>query len=439
MEVRRHDFLRKRYFIIGSLLTLVAGAIGGSKINEKIMTRNITDLPETFAMLTDIHQRRTHLKNKQFVVENVSFDNNFVETINCENTIFLKCQFQPDSWLRIKELNNVEFVNCFIEDAEISGGSWNNVKFSGSSARGEFVILAGEGNNVSFVNCDFSGEEPSDQTTHQNHFGKVGGLSSVSFDKCVLRYLEISSRDALVINDSELRKIDAAALGHGGTIKIKKINVKKYIDFGDGVFSHCYIEDSEFDLIGLDRVKCNQVRLERCTGQFVGEFMNLKEMLVLECNFFSGGEKRNPFENQYAAFCTNGSTIDKLVLDNLKFSGANGTMYIGGSKNILFNKLNPESGKPFFRSKFNEISIKSTPLRNSFFGHIETGKLSIKNSEIENSHFGNSHIGLLELSDVKLLGSIDFRGAQVEGVIKEKTVHKRGLTILQDPGKNVNI
>ena len=432
--------MRKRYFLIGSLLTLVAGAIGGNKINEKIMTRDISEVPETLAMLTDIGQRRILLKNKKLIVANVSFGQDFREYINCENTLFLSCYFKAESWLRITELNNVEFVNCLVENGEISGGRWNNVKFSNLTARGEFVILAGEENSkVSFTDCEFAGAEPSESTTHENHFGEIGGAGSVLFDNCKLRYLKISCSGELAIMNSDLRKIDAARLQGGGSVRMKNIRIREYVEFDDGVFSSFEVEDSEFDLMNLHSVRSSRLQLTGCAGQFVGEFMNLGEMLVIKSTFISHGEKRNPFENRYAALCTNASEINKLVLDRVKFSGVNGTIFLGGSSNILYDKQDPESGSAFFSSKFDKILIKDTPLKNAFFGHLEAKKLSVGVSTIENANFGNSNIRLLELSDVQLLGSIDFRGAQIEGVIKEKTVHQRSLCILQDPGKNIDI
>jgi hypothetical protein len=237
MEAENHTFTRKRYFLFGSLLTLIAASIGGNKIREKIMARDIRELPETMTMLTDLSQRRILLKNKKLIVENVSFDQNFREYINCENTVFLNCFFEAESWIRITELYNVEFVNCFAEQAEISGGRWNNVKFLKSRARGEFVIFAGEGNNVSFTNCDFAGTEPYENTTHENHFGKVGGAGSVSFDNCNLKYINIDCGGDLAITNSDLRKIDAARLRDGGSVRIKNTRVKEYIEFDDGVFS----------------------------------------------------------------------------------------------------------------------------------------------------------------------------------------------------------
>jgi uncharacterized protein YjbI with pentapeptide repeats len=440
MEAENRTFMRKRYFLIGSFLTLVAAAIGGNKIDEKIMTRDISELPEIMAMLTDIDQRRILLKDKKLIVENVNFDQNFREYINCENTVFLNCFFGAETLLRIIQLSNVEFVNCFIEHAEISGGLWNNVKFSKSTAKGEFVILAGEGNNnVTFANCDFAGAEPSDSTTHENHFGKVGGAGSVSFDSCKLKYVNISCGGELAITNSELRKIGAARLQEGGSIRMKNIKVNEYIEFDDGVFSSFEVEDSEFELMNLHSVKSSRLQLMGCIGQFVGEFMSLEEMLVVNSTFISHGEKRNPFENRYAALCTNASVINKLVLDNVKFSGVNGTMFLGGSSNILYNKQDPESGNAFFSSKFVEILIKDTPLKNAFFGNLEAGKLSIKVSTIENASFGNSNIRLLELSDVRLLGSIDFRGTKIDCVVRERSTHERGLAILQDPGKDIQI
>ena len=438
MIIRVNLSKRRKIILAGGFCSLVGISLIKELFTKNIKARNISEMPEEYAMLTNLAVRRTSLKKESLVIRNANFDENFDKYIACENTIFLNCNFQTGGGLKIKSLTNVKFENCDFNDANISGGVWTDVQFVDCSAQGKFLILADEGSkNVLFQRCSFYGPHAIFGTSHENDFGGVGSLGTSQFNDCTLKYVHIMGETSLTIKDSHLRKVDSSASRKNAVVVLDNVEILEYLDLQQGIFAQLTIRNCKFEFMNLEGIKCNNVLVEGCAGHLVGKFMELKEMAIRDSVFKAGGDRRNPFDNQMAALSTSGSDIGNLTLDGLKFEGVNGTLYIGGSENLLYDKDNPKYEK-FEISKFKKISIHRVPLNGSFFGYIKTDELDIVDSSIENTNFGNSAFGRIKFLDVKLAGKIDFSKSAVENFFEKNTITAPTLSLERDEKKMIN-
>jgi uncharacterized protein YjbI with pentapeptide repeats len=434
MKNSHNYFTRRRIFLGSGIAAAAVIAHPAAKLIESMMKTNIKNMSAEYSMLKDIAHRRASLNGQILTIRNASFNERF-DDFSCENTIFINCRFDSDNLIYVTNLLNVKFERCDFSDSQISSGIWKNVKFSNCTANGKFMILADKGSdNLLFEECELSGPPPTSGSGHENDFGTVGSLGTAVFENCKLTYLRIIGTIALTLNNSHLRKIDASTLRGNGSLILKNTEVKEYIDFKMGIFSKLVISHSTFEFMNLDRVKSERLLIADCSGHVVGKFMNLKEMEIRKSTFFSNDAKKEPLSNRRAALSLNASTINSLILQDIKFDGTNSNLYLGGNENILFDKDDPDSER-FETSDFNTILIENTPLKNAFLGFIQANELKIENSEIQNSDFSHSNFQKIIFSSIKLSETIDFKDTHIGEYIKSNVIFNPNLNVISDTEK----
>jgi uncharacterized protein YjbI with pentapeptide repeats len=437
MVIETKQKTRRKLLVSGAILTLAASGFIAERILKNIMMKNISEMPYEYEMLRNITQRKNKLENSTLQIKNASFGKSFTDYITCENTVFTDCDFEPGSGIRIKALTNVKFERCNFNDTNISGGIWNTVSFTDCTADGEFLILADEGSiNLTFNNCHFSGPMAVAGSVHQNHFGAVGSYGNATFNNCTLKYARIIGETLLTVKNSKLTKISASASKKHGNVIFNNVLIDKYISFEEGIFSKFFMKDCEFEFLNLDAVESKTIDLENCKGHLVGKFMVVDELTIRNSIFEANGEKIDPFDNQMAALSIAGSAVKNVTLDGLKFRGSNGTFYLGGMKNVFYDKDDPKS-KMVATSEFKSINIHNTPLKDAFIGYIRADELNINNSDIENSDFTNGWFGKITLADLKLIKNVDFSRTRVEEFSKVRLVTESNLNFKNDVDRKI--
>lgn len=420
----------------------VASAIGVSlyyrNITRSIMHISIREMPLEYALLKNIVQRRLTKKNQSLIIKNAVFSERFDE-FSCEDTLFSSCIFGPASQIYIKNLSNVKFEKCNFNDSQLSGGVWENVEFNECTANGDFLIFADKrSRNVLFDNCDFSGPASTSQAIDENILGAVGSLGSIVFQKCNLSRVNIRGEISITVKNSHLSKVSAETMREKGTLYFEKTTISDYIDFTKGIFSDFSIKDSSFEFMNLEYVKSDSIVIDGCSGHLVAQFLHSNTVALRNSTFTAHGEARNPFQNTSSALSFNASTIENLILDEIQFSGVNGTPYFGGSENLTYDK-NDKQSKRFDSSEFKKISIHNTILRGLFLGYVKADVLEILNSEIENSNFIDSRLKKVIFSGILLKGTIDFTGAFVEEFVKNSVRTVPGINLKPDMNNSINI
>ena len=419
-----------------------ATALGLSLIygnfTKLMMTTNINEMADEYAMLKDIKQRKIIKKNETITVKNAVFNERF-DNFSCEKTVFVNCVFESGSLIYVKSLVDVKFEKCNFTDSQISGGVWKNVAFRECIANGEFLIFAEKkSEDVRFDKCEFSGPASTSKAIDENTLGAVGSLGSIEFANCKLSRINLRGEISLKVRNSHLTKISAETMREGGKISLEKVTISDYIDFTKGIYSEFCIKDSTFEFMNLEYAKSNKILIDGCSGHLVAKFINSDIVVLKNSTFIANGEKRDPFLNVSSALSLNSSTIGSLSLDRIKFDGVNGTLYLGGNDNIAYDESDRGS-KKFDMSKFGKIAIHETPLNKSFLGYVKADELEISNSEIENSNFTNSLFKKIVFSDILLKGTVDFTGSYVDEFSKSNILTKPDLNFKDDINMIVKI
>lgn len=429
---------RRKLIAAGGLASAIGISLYYRNTTRSIMHMSIREMPVEYAFLTTIAKRRSTKKTKSIIIKNAIFSERFDE-FSCEDTIFSNCIFTPDSLIYIKNLTNVKFESCNFNHSQLSGGIWENVEFNECIANGEFLIFADKlSQNVVFDNCDFSGPASTSQAIDENILGAVGSLGTVVFQKCNLSRVNIRGEISITVKNSHLSKVSAETMREKGKLYFEKVTVSDYIDFTKGIFTEFSIKDSLFDFMNLEYCKSDSIVIDGCSGHLVAQFLHSNTVALRNSTFTANGEVKNPFQNTFSALSFHASTVENLVLDDIKFSGINGTPYFGGSQNLTYDKNDPQS-KRFDSSEFKKISIHKTLLKNLFLGYAKADELEILNSEIENANFIDSRLKKVIFSGILLKGTIDFSGAYVEEFVKNSVRTASDINLKSDMNDTINI
>jgi uncharacterized protein YjbI with pentapeptide repeats len=422
------EMSKKRQFLLYIGGVCAAGLIPSFYgVIRNNIRRDISNLQKEYASLKDVQLRRTTFEKQRLIIKDANFSNN-LESLVCENTTFLNCNFESKITIRFTQLSNVSFDECKFNAAKISGGAWRNVVITNSSARGEFFIVAGKGSrDVYFENCDFVGPAAEAGSYEANNFGTVGSLGSASFNNCHLKYATIGGHTSLVIQNSVLHTINAHSMRGNGLLHLNKVNMRHHIIFSSGTFSEVIIKDCHFGLMDCERLQAETLTMKNCSGCFVGKFMEISSATFRDCNF----DAHSSQAQNVAAFDCAGSRIDILILDNLTFGGVSNFLNLGGYKNPIYNKENSDL-EQYKISSYKKLSISNMFLRSAYLGHLYAEELILRKSKIDNSYFGNSRFKKVLFSDVKLAGNVDFEFAQIDEFTEEKLVRSLGLNIESD-------
>jgi uncharacterized protein YjbI with pentapeptide repeats len=430
------SFSKRNIVILGVFAAL--GVSLGCEDSIEFNMKNIRDMTDEYAMLKNSALRKKKLKSSPLNIKHANFNERF-ENLVCDNTNFSNCNFESTSLIYVKSLRNVTFTNCSFNDSQISSGLWETVRFKKCTANGKFLISADKGSkDILFEDCEFVGLHNSPDGNDEINFGEISSLGDISVNRCKLAYINIRGELSTTVKDSQLRKISAVTMRENGELYFENVIVSEYIKFTSSIFSKFVLKNSSSELMILDSLESRYVLIEGFKGHIVGAHMTLTEMTVNNSEFVASGQTREPFDNQIAAFSLNGSKIEKLVLDELRFNGTNGTAYLGGSRNPFFDNTDRNS-KRFDASVFKNIVITRTILENSFLGNIKSQSLQIRNSEIKNSYFGNSSFGEVDFIDVKLSGNIQFDDTVVGKFHKDKVTVTPSLRLTRDVTKLIDI
>lgn len=432
------DSFTKRKAVIFGAFAALGVSLSCKDFTEFNMKKNIRDMTDEYAMLKNPALRKQKLKSLPLNIQHANFNERF-ENLVCDNTNFSDCNFESTSLIYVQSLRNVTFTNCNFNDSQISSGLWETVRFKKCTAKGKFLIAADKGSkDILFEDCEFVGLHNNTDGNDEINFVEISSLGEISINRCKLAYINIRGELSTTVKDSQLRKISAVTMRENGELYLENVIVSEYMKFTSSIFSKFVLKNSSVELMILDSLECSYVLIEGFKGHIVGAHMTLTEMTVKKSEFVAGGQTREPFDNQIAAFSLNGSKIEKLVLDELTFNGTNGTAYLGGSSNPFFDNTDRNS-KRFDASVFKNIVITRTILENSFLGNIKSQSLQIRNSEINNSYFGNSSFGKIDFIDVKLSGNTQFDDTVVGKFHKDKVTVTPSLRLTRDVTKLIDI
>jgi uncharacterized protein YjbI with pentapeptide repeats len=426
---------RKRTFIIGGAVATIFSGIFFKNGVERIMKSEISDMNEQYSLLMNINLRRSKLASARLSIKNASFTKN-IKQLECENTEFINCDFYDDVVINIKSLHNVEFRDCNIRNSKISSGFWKDVTFNNVHASGEFEILGDEGSsNVVFKNCNLNGPAFSEEGNHENTFGAAGTYGTAEFIDCDIKYVGIEGPVGLIVKNSRLNKIKAIAQRKHGYITLENVEIKEYFNLTSGIFSNINIKNTRFDYLDMEKVKSDSLLIQDSSGHFFGKLMTTDELTVRRCTFIAEGDPENISQHEDAGFSTIYSKIRKLTIENVKFSGRNGNLFIGGSINILFNEKQPEYGPPIEYTTYGEIFLKDTSLKNSSLSFLDCDELRIENCGFENTNFSKSRVRNLEIINCTFSGKVDFSGTIIKGFSEARNVKEPSLRMIQDVNK----
>lgn len=403
------------------------------------MKPNITSMPDEHAMLLNVELRRSRLQKSPLIINNAVFSESLQELV-CENTQFNHCEFADGSNFDVTSFTNVTFSNCTMLESKIGGGTWNNVLFEGCEAHGEFKIVGGEGSrDVVFKKCVLTGATPRAHSNPEDSFGSAGTLGNASFVDCDVTYMRIHGRTGLSIKDSRLNKVDAVTQQGNGMLNLDNVDVKDYLDLTSGKFSSIQMKNVRFEYIDLESVETGILNIEESYGHFSGKLLVAKQMVVRSCTFGANGNPHDPSERKGAGFNILYAKIASLAVDDVKFIGSNGSLFLGGAVNLAYDKDEPRYGDPVGYSSYGKLSVKNTSLKGAFLSYLKASELYIDHCDIENADFMDSHIDKMEITGSTFSGKTDFSGTVINHCNVTGNIRKPDAKINLDKNKLVTI
>ena len=396
-------------------------------------------MPGEHAMLRNVELRKERLGDASLIINHAIFSASMQELI-CENTQFNHCDFIGDVILDVKSFTNVTFSNCTIRDSKIGSGTWHNVRFESCHAQGNFKIVGDEhSEDVAFIKCVFTGSTPRAGSNPDDSYGSAGTLGSAAFDNCDMTYMRIHGQAGLSIKDSRLNKVDAVSQRGNGMLKLDNVDVKDYLDLSSGKFSLIQMKNVRFEYIDLEGVETGILNIEESYGHFSGKLLVAKQMLVRSCTFEANGNPHDPSERKGAGFNILYAKIASLAVEDVKFIGSNGSLFLGGAVNLAYDKDEPRYGDPVGYSSYGKLSIKNTSLKGAFFSYLKASELYIDHCDIENADFMDSHIDKMEITGSTFSGKTDFSGTVINHCNVTDNIRKLDAKINLDKNKLVTI
>ena len=432
-------FTRRRAVLFGSVLTAAFAGVYSKESIKNLLKSEISAMHDEYAMLLNIDLRRTKLPLSPLVIANAVFRDNIDELV-CENTQFHNCDFTGEVLINVKDFKEVKFVNCTVHRSSISGGRWNNVLFEGCNGIGEFGIGGGEGSkSVLFHKCIFTGTSPQKDSHREEGYGSAGSFGTASFVDCDISYMKLHGPAGLSIKDSRLNQVSATAQRKNGHLSLENVDVKDYLDLTAGIFSSVTFKNIRFEYIDMKNVKTDTLDMQECQGHFFGKSLAAKQFTIRKSTFGANGDPGDTSERENAGFSTLYAEIGLLLIDEVKFIGTNGSLFIGGAINIMFKKDRPEHGQPVDYTVYGKISIKNTSLKGAFLSYLKCDQIEIAHCDIENADFVNSQIENLHIFGSTFKGKADFTNAVINHFSAEDNIRKFDAKIVSDKNKLVTI
>lgn len=436
MTDRPTALTRRRTILFGGALTTVLGGFYLQKGIRK-MKPNITTMHEELAMLMDIGLRRVKLKNAPLIISNATFSEN-LEALFCENTQFIECDFTGDIRINISNFTEVRFVNCNIHESSINGGRWQNVLFDGCNGIGEFGIAGGEGSsNVVFHKCTLAGSPPHEDRHREDGYGVAGTFGSASFVDCDISYMNLIGPSGLSIKDSRLNQVDATTQRKNGYLTLDNVDIKEYLDLTAGIFSSIRMTKVRFEYLDMTNVKTDTLTIESSQGHFFGKALTAKHVEITKCTFGANGDPTDVSERENSGFSIIYAKIDSLSIDDVKFIGTNGSLFLGGAINIMYKKDQPKYGGPIDYTTYGKISINNTSLKGAFFSYLKSKEMKIDRCNIGNADFVHCQIGNMEITGSEFSGKTDFSGAVIDRLRERDNIRSQDAKIFPDTRKQI--
>jgi uncharacterized protein YjbI with pentapeptide repeats len=411
--------LKRRSFIKFAAIT-GAGATGvGLYLGKKnILQKNIKAMPDELAMLRDVELRRNSLGQRKLIIKGAAFDNIRFDEATWENTEFIDCHFYPDSLIFAALFKEVHFENCIFYACRLTAKRWENVSFHKSSAREKFEIRATgkESKGVTFNACDFIGTHPNPKIIPENEFGVVGAWGDVEFNDCNLEYVQLIAGSRLSVNNSKTNMVDAGGLRENGELLLNDVKGKNYLDVGDSQFSNISIKNCIFEDLRMENVKANEILMDSSKTFFLGHKIKANSLIARDCIFHSDGDPNELGALEYAGFSTLYAKIKSLHVENVQFTGHNGSLFIGGAVNLLYDPKEPKYGSPLGFSNYETIVIRNTSLKRGFLAYTKAKEVEIDHCEIIDANFTHAEFENLRLKNVNMGGTVDFKESHIQHV-----------------------
>ena len=396
-------------------------------------------MPNEHAMLLNIDLRRSKLANAPFVIRNAIFSENMRDLV-CENTYFINCDFVGAVIIHVKSFIDVKFSNCTIINSRIGSGKWHDVVFDKCKAQGEFRIVAGNGSqNVTFNECILTGGTPQKSSNPEDRFGTAGAVESAAFINCDLTYMSLNASTGLMIKDSRLNMVDAITQRDRGILTLDNVEIKEYLDLSAGIFSSIKMKNVRFEYIDMKNVKTETFTMEGCSGHFFGKALSAKQVTVRNCTFGANGNFGNPSERENAGFSTIYAKINSLQIEDVKFIGTNGLLFLGGAVNLMYKKDEPKYGGPIDFTVYGKISIKNTSLKGAFLSYLQCDDLDIEHCDVDGADFVNSKIERMNIQHSTFSGKTDFSSTVIGHFSEKDNLRKVDAKIIPDANKLVTI
>lgn len=431
--------INRRKFFQAGLIGAGLGVVGGSTLyltkNLTIVTKNINAMPDELAMLRDVELRRNSLGQRKLIIKGAAFDNIRFDEATWENTEFIDCHFYPDSLIFAALFKEVHFENCIFYACRLTAKRWENVSFHKSSAREKFEIRATgkESKGVTFNACDFIGTHPNPKIIPENEFGVVGAWGDVEFNDCNLEYVQLIAGSRLSVNNSKTNMVDAGGLRENGELLLNDVKGKNYLDVGDSQFSNISIKNCIFENLRMKDVEADEILMDSCKTPFRGHNIKAKSMVVRNSIFYSDGNPDHLPDRQYAGFSIKSAEIKHLYVENVQFTGHNGSLFLGGAVNILYKPQKPENGPPIEFAEYETIAIKNTSLKRGFLAYTKAKEVEIDQCEIIDANFTHAEFENLRLKNVNMGGTVDFKESHIQHVQQENLTRRGDLQVIAPP------
>ncbi|CDG84352.1 hypothetical protein GJA_3737 [Janthinobacterium agaricidamnosum NBRC 102515 = DSM 9628] len=395
------------------------------------MSKNIEEMKEEYSMLQNVKLRREKIGSEALIIKNANFKNG-MSGIVCENTKFIGCYFYPDVSIEIISMNDVTFDGCQFMSCNFGGGVWNNVTFNKSDGRAKFFLLGGMGSkNVVFNECDFMGVPENEKIIHENYFGMVGTHGHAAFFNCNLKYVGLEGDDGLSIKSSRLEKVYSNIQSGKCDLLLDDVVSKDYFDLTSSKFNKVEMRKTTFEDLRMVNVETNALMMGECTAKMIGHGLKSVDATIRDCTFHDEGDPGNPVERRYSGFSTYYGKIDHLSIDNVRFGGSNGSLFIGGSINIYHDPKSLKPSKPIFYAEYGKISIKKTSLKRASLAYVHAEEVNISECDISDANFDHSKFDILTLRQVALAGKIDFTNTIVKRVTQENVRRDSKLSLIK--------